>query len=443
MPTHDPQEKCQLVYQSTPFKRITLIRSKRKPSKLISPSLLQGLLLPKKYKGNLRDFVCVILLFVAFAHLLGSTGKELDKNSYTIHALAKRALRQDSLRQDYIKSLVDRDACQDTHVELQENEGSGYGPQNKESSGPNAALVVSGSELQYPNEVQMDAMSEIGDDNLLTQTLSFDSAQISQDSPSRSSSSSFIPRMPQEHPASYITSLTRTSDLSQEPQQARVEDLASSNSVPEPQPTLPTKPSQTAEPIQNSQARMETTAHNDPVPEPQDNQHLVFVAPVPYPKFDIPGALNPTILPHGHTVGGEFSLVHLFWVPNQNRWQCWDQFPLEFQNRMGTVITESIFLNLAQRRAWAAITRQPGERIDPTRCVASIILSRGSKRGFCKWVISQNDSQSACDTCILKKRPCMRVAMVPGSTDPVIVWSPLPENLRRGVELGNMDYYVM
>ncbi|KAJ6202205.1 hypothetical protein J3E72DRAFT_292884 [Bipolaris maydis] len=159
-------------------------------------------------------------------------------------------------------------------------------------------------------------------------------------------------------------------------------------------------------------------------------------------KFHVPGAIAPTILANGVSIGGENALIHVFWVPAQNNWRCWDEFPVEFQDKMGVLMKESIFPNPAQRRAWAAITRQPGQRIDANRCVASIILSRGSKRGSCKWTMSENDSQSACDICIVKKRPCMRIARVPGITDTVIVWSPLPERLRRGVEPGNMDYYV-
>jgi hypothetical protein len=108
---------------------------------------------------------------------------------------------------------------------------------------------------------------------------------------------------------------------------------------------------------------------------------------------------------------------------------------------MTVLLAEVMLANIANRRLWARVTRNPESELDPTRCIGQILFGKGSKRTVCRWKRSVDDEKAACDTCISKRRSCMRL-MVLDHQEPVVGWFPLPESMRTGVDQGSIAYYV-
>ena len=70
------------------------------------------------------------------------------------------------------------------------------------------------------------------------------------------------------------------------------------------------------------------------------------------------------------------------------------------------------------------------------------ILSTRTDRNPCTYTKAGGDGSFACDLCIRFKKPCIKIRMVDGYSEPVVVWHPLPEALRAGKETKELEYWI-
>jgi hypothetical protein len=121
----------------------------------------------------------------------------------------------------------------------------------------------------------------------------------------------------------------------------------------------------------------------------------------------IPNAAADGPRKRGARPGVEIPLLHFLWSPQGTegggRWRPSSELGDAFRTEMTGLLAEGMLANVATRRSWATVTRDPNPKLGPTRCVGHILFGKEFSRAVCKWEKAAGDEKAACDTCIRKQ----------------------------------------
>jgi predicted lipoprotein with Yx(FWY)xxD motif len=143
------------------------------------------------------------------------------------------------------------------------------------------------------------------------------------------------------------------------------------------------------------------------------------------PETDLPLVL---LIPADNDIGNNYSYI------NYN--SITDETIDAIAQAMATILLDT---NGTRRKQWATVSRNPVTwSVHP--CVSNAVAAKG--KTLSTWEKAQDNQTLACDTCIKKRRPCVRIKQLAGEEDHSVVWCALPENLRKGSRPADMTFWM-
>ncbi|KAI4653086.1 uncharacterized protein J4E79_008599 [Alternaria viburni] len=105
-------------------------------------------------------------------------------------------------------------------------------------------------------------------------------------------------------------------------------------------------------------------------------------------------------------------------------------------NAMTNVLLDS---QGTRRLQWATVSRNPGTW-SAHPCVSNAVAAKGARNST--WKQAGDDRTLACDTCIKKHRPCIRLEQLQGEEDYSVIWCALPDELREGSKPDDIAFWM-
>ncbi|KAH5281658.1 hypothetical protein HBI71_004980 [Parastagonospora nodorum] len=145
---------------------------------------------------------------------------------------------------------------------------------------------------------------------------------------------------------------------------------------------------------------------------------------------------GPPILP-------SVDLVHVLWLPSLQNWVDFTSISERCTALIKRVLVTRLISDDSKRKSWASMSRNCGTWERKKDCFSVGLYGKG--RSSSAWDKAGGDTTRACDVCIKKKRPCIRVIKLTGADDQegeeqdgeehegeiyAIGWAPLPDDLR-------------
>jgi hypothetical protein len=198
------------------------------------------------------------------------------------------------------------------------------------------------------------------------------------------------------------------------------------------------------ETIQELQERDETIKELQEANQTMEEPSLS--ARQPRPTLCLPPRATPTEANkkrRGAPLKAELPLPHVMWVPiaeNQWEWVDYNSVCEELTTIISDDLVKILVRDEGKRKEWASMTRNCTTWLNKPECFSASLFGKGNTKST--WNKANGDRTRACDTCVKKKRPCVRMVRPNPGEVCAVGWAPLPDSLRGALRPEDKGFWV-